>query len=210
MIRKTLLSLLVILTALSAWVWTESVRNERVVWHLKDHVAGGSIVVWVEDGRIRLTHWWFFDELMTAIKSTKEVLGFGYLVERLNPYQARTVQAHRIWFPIFFPALCFGSYPLYTFVSGVVRWCVRRRRFRCQGCGYSLIGWTQPRCPECGGDVTLGTSASASDYVEPVARSRVRHWIVMSLILTITTAGALIAFSQFRAARNGITRSAAP
>lgn len=192
MIRKLFIAFLILLAVGSAWMWIESVRSGRLVWHSREHVDGASFMVWAENGQIRLTHWWFFEDSMTGMKATRARLGFGYLVERLNTYQNRAIQIHRIWFPAWAPIVLFGGYPLWVLIAGIMRWRVRRKRHRCQECGYSLIGLVEPRCPECGLDVTIPVGATSDDYVEPVTRLKMGHLAVMSLILIIAVGGALL------------------
>ena len=52
--------------------------------------------------------------------------------------------------PIWYPLGACMSAPVWLLVRGPVRRQRRRRRHECEQCGYSLVGLTAPRCPECG------------------------------------------------------------
>lgn len=47
--------------------------------------------------------------------------------------------------------------------AGEIRGWLRRRRGGCEACGYSLVGLSQPRCPECGLDHAVAGARSLSE-----------------------------------------------
>jgi hypothetical protein len=52
--------------------------------------------------------------------------------------------------PFWIPFVVFAAYPAYAIATRWVRPYRRRRAGKCVACGYSLIGNTSGRCPECG------------------------------------------------------------
>jgi hypothetical protein len=55
--------------------------------------------------------------------------------------------------PFWFLFVVFVTYPAVAFIRGLLRRWRRRRRGLCVRCGYNLTGLTEPRCPECGGQI---------------------------------------------------------
>ncbi|GJM24132.1 MAG: hypothetical protein DHS20C16_05470 [Phycisphaerae bacterium] len=55
-----------------------------------------------------------------------------------------------VTFPLWCPLLLFAANPIFAFIRGPLRRRARRKRNQCIQCGYSLIGLTEQRCPECG------------------------------------------------------------
>ena len=56
----------------------------------------------------------------------------------------------RICVPLLLLVLLFGSYPLIAFIRGPLRRWRRRKRGKCQNCGYNLTGNVTGVCSECG------------------------------------------------------------
>ena len=57
-------------------------------------------------------------------------------------------------FPIWPLCILLCAYPTLTFIRGPLRRYRRRKRGLCVRCGYNLTGLTEPRCPECGTEIT--------------------------------------------------------
>lgn len=86
---------------------------------------------------------------------SQEVQGtraLGFRVHRSLHYEDAAQLWQSRWeirVPLWAPIIVFGAFPSYSVVE-VMRRRKRAKRGFCEHCGYSLTGFTEPRCPECG------------------------------------------------------------
>lgn len=66
-------------------------------------------------------------------------------------------------FPLWVPFVLFAIYPSVALITGPFQCYEWRRRGRCIQCGYSLIGNTSGRCPECGTPLESSPSTDAEN-----------------------------------------------
>jgi hypothetical protein len=79
----------------------------------------------------------------------------------VNPMAIGMRNVVRIAISAWCASLVLALYPIVLIVRGPVRRGIRRRRGRCERCGYKLTGLTEARCPECGKAFEFGPVGGA-------------------------------------------------
>jgi len=159
-----------------AWGWIASAGGSRSIYLSRDATENASAMVFLHDGAIRVSHWWFNPQPRPVNVFTKAFLGFGIHFENAITPQGKTLIIQRFWVPIWFGILVFMLPPLFALWRGPLR---RRRRHReglCPRCGYNLAGNISGECTECG--------ATCPPPVDPTTRARRR--LTVRLIFTGT------------------------
>ncbi len=193
MLRKAFIVLLTVAALCCAWLWVISTWTNRPLLIGRDHSDGATLIARVQSGQVRVSHWWFYETDRSAGESLMGNRWIGMLSRRTYTTVGPTLQTHRVWFPIWIPLIAAGLYPTFVAARKLRTVLSYYRRYRCRKCGYSLIGLTEPRCPECGREVTPPPTASAADYVEPLPEAAIKRAVFVLLVLAIGSGGTLMA-----------------
>lgn len=193
MLRKTFMVVLTLATLCIAWLWIVGSWANRSLMIGRNHSEGATLLVHLEDGQIIISHWWFYETDRSAGESLMGNRWVGMLSRRTHTTAGPTLQVHRVWFPIWLALVVVGFYPAFVGVRALRRIVSYHRRYRCRKCGYSLIGLTEPRCPECGGEVTPPTAAGPGDYIEPLPGAAIKRAASVLVVLAIGSGGTLLA-----------------
>lgn len=191
MIRWTCVILLSMLTLAIATGWGLSKTRGEPLYPYREYSDNASVMIAFEGGQVRLSHWWYYDNIRSAFTATREALGFGYYVHRIDTPHRVTLQIHRVWFPAVIAVSVFGAYPSFVILSAIARYIHRRRRHGCRKCGYTLVGLSEPRCPECGSDVIIPAGVDVEQYDEPLPRAGVRT-VAVTLAIFAALGGGLL------------------
>jgi len=149
-IRLAILFACMAVVVVLAWGWAASARGSRSIYLSRDATENASAMVFLHDGAMRVSHWWFNPQPRPAGVFAKAFLGFGIHFENAITPQGKTLIIQRFWVPIWFGMLVFMLPPLIALWRGPLRRHRRRREGLCPRCGYNLAGNISGRCTECG------------------------------------------------------------
>ena len=124
-------------------------------------------------GNIRFSHWRYTAGTTSAAAVEHSFFGCGYSLRRQTVTNAaESLNTQRAWLPIPVFVILTAAYPAYVGLRRLVRARDNVRHHRCPKCDYSLIGLTEPRCPECGASFQVAAEHHEDRFVDPRATSR--------------------------------------
>ena len=149
MIRKTII---VLLTLGAVGLFMAGLVNRsswRTQWAITDrHTLG----LRVEGSRLEASYLLTVDAYDDGERWVW--MGFGYDTWALESDSAGIWRYYTVWFPFWALVILLAIYPTLAFACGPLRRHRRRKRGLCVRCGYNLTGLMEPRCPECGTEIT--------------------------------------------------------